>query len=442
MIPTVLLAVVVGALGGWWLARSRAAAQLAELRADVADRDATVAEVRAGVAEARAEVATVTARLARAEGERDAALQRAREVTADRESLQAQFRALSAEQLAQQRQQTAQDLVAPVAEGLKVLQERIEAVERERVRMTAELRTHVAAVQSSGEALRLETRGLSNALRTPQVRGSWGEQSLRRMVEVSGLTERVDFDEQPQATASDGNAQRPDMVVHLAGGKEIFVDSKVPLAALLEAYNTDDEAQQQRHLDDFARHVRKHVDALADKRYWDLSLASPEFVVLYLGSDESYRLAQERIPDLHDYAARRRVMLASPGILIPMLHIVAHGWTQESLAESAAKVVELGRELHRRLATMGTHFAAAGRGLTQAVTNYNKAIASLESRVLVQARRFGELTGTGAELAELGPVEVVPNAPSAPELTAAQQVPTTPSAPEPEAAQEVPTVGE
>lgn len=425
VIPTTLLALLVGVLAGWWAARSRAARQTAELRADVADRDATIAQMRADTAHAEAEAAAINARLARAEAERDAALRRAEEVTSDRQTLQAQFKALSAEQLAHQRKQTAEQLISPVSESLKALQERIEAVEKERVRLSAELSTQVASVQRSGEALRKETLGLANALRSPQVRGSWGEHSLRRMVEISGLTERVDFDEQVQSTTSDGKSQRPDMVVHLAGGKEVFVDSKVPLAAVLEAYNTDDEAEQTRHLERFARHVRGHIDALAAKQYWDLSLGSPEFVVLYLGSDEFYRLAQERIPDLHEYAARRGVMLASPGILIPMLHIIAHGWTQESLAESAQQVVALGRELHRRLSTMGTHFASAGRGLTQAVSAYNRAVASLESRVLVQARRFGELTGTGAELAELQPVDVMPNAPSAPELVVGEESPET-----------------
>ncbi|WP_296136796.1 DNA recombination protein RmuC [uncultured Tessaracoccus sp.] len=395
IVPTLLLALAVGLALGWWIAHARAAATVARLRTDLAERGAEAASARA---------------------ERDAARSRVAEIAEDRQTLKEQFRALSAEQLATQGRQTSEQLVEPVAKGLQLLAERITAVEKERAGMAAELRQQISDLRTSGETLRRETLGLATALRTPQVRGSWGEQSLRRMVEVSGLTARVDFDEQPSTTTADGR-QRPDMVVHLAGGKEVFVDAKVPLAAVLDAYNTEDEAEQAAHLDRFARHVRQHIDDLSGKRYWDLSLGSPEFVVLYLGSDEFYRLAQERMPDLHDYAARRNVMLASPGILIPLLHIVAHGWSQASLAESAAEVVRLGRELHNRLQTMGGHFAAAGRGLNQAVTNYNKAIASLESRVLVSARRFTDLDVTTLGLDELGTVAATAVAPSAPELT-------------------------
>lgn len=417
IVPTLVLAVAVGALAGWWFTYARAKLQIASLRVDVADRDATVAEMQAKLAELQGQVTASEAKVAGLQAQRDAAVARAEDVVADRTSLEDRFKAITAEQLARQSEHTTQQLVEPVSEGLKLLTERIQAVERERTAMSTQLRTQIASLHASGEALRKETLGLASALRTPQVRGSWGEQSLRRMVEVSGLTARVDFDEQTSSTNDEGALRRPDMRIHLAGGKEIFVDSKVPLAAVLEAYNTDDEAEQAQHLERFARHVRKHIDDLSSKHYWDLSLASPEFVVLFLGSDEFYRLAQERMPDLHDYAARRNVMLASPGILIPMLHIVAHGWSQASLAESAKEVVELGRNLHTRIATMGGHFAAASRGLNQAVVNYNKALASLESRVLVTARKFTDLDVTKAGLDTLGTVTATATSPSAPELS-------------------------
>ena len=417
IVPTLILAVAVGVLAGWWFTHARAKLQVASLRIDVADRDATVAEMQAKLAELQGQATASEAKVAGLQAQRDAAVARAEDVVADRTSLEDRFKAITAEQLARQSEHTTQQLVEPVSEGLKLLTERIQAVERERTAMSTQLRTQIASLHASGEALRKETLGLASALRTPQVRGSWGEQSLRRMVEVSGLTARVDFDEQTSSTNDEGALRRPDMRIHLAGGKEIFVDSKVPLAAVLEAYNTDDEAEQAQHLERFARHVRKHIDDLSSKHYWDLSLASPEFVVLFLGSDEFYRLAQERMPDLHDYAARRNVMLASPGILIPMLHIVAHGWSQASLAESAKEVVELGRNLHTRIATMGGHFAAASRGLNQAVVNYNKALASLESRVLVTARKFTDLDVTKAGLDTLGTVTATATSPSAPELS-------------------------
>lgn len=394
------IALLLGVALGYLFARHRAGSAHVE-KVEAALREAS---------DAREEAAKATAR-----GE--AAAQRLQDTLRDRETLRQQFKLLSAESLQQQSEQTSEQLLTPVAAGLQALQERLIAVEKERARMTAELREQIASMRLSGETLRKETVSLSNALRTPQIRGSWGEQSLRRMVEISGLTSRVDFDEQVDAVADDGARQRPDMRIHMAGGKVVFVDAKVPLSAVLEAYNTEDEAAQQAHLARFARHVRSHIDDLASKRYWDLDLGSPEFVVLFLGSDEFYRLAQEQIPDLHDHAARRGVMLASPGILIPLLHIVAHGWSQASLAESAAQVVALGRELHGRLATMSGHFQAMGRGLTQAVNNYNKGMSSLEARVLVSARRFHELDVTKEQLSGLAPIEAAVRMPSAPELT-------------------------
>lgn len=421
LIPTIILALLLGALAGWWAARTKQSAAMAELRQDVAERDATLAEQRTAVAEAQAKASDAAARVARAEAQREAAVERATEIARDRETLKAQFKALSAEQLRQQERTTAERLVAPVSEGLRQLDERLRDVEKERTRMSAELREQIAQIQSSGELLRKETMSLSSALRTPQVRGAWGEQSLRRMVEISGLTERVDFDEQASATASDGNRQRPDMTIRLAGDKVVFVDSKVPLAAVLEAYNTEDEAAQAKHLARFARHVKQHIDDLAGKQYWDLDAGSPEFVVLFLPSDEFYRLAQEQIPDLHDYAARKNVMLASPGILIPMLHIVAHGWTQASLAESAAEVVKLGRELHERLATMGGHFSKLGRSLNSAVGDYNRAISSLERRVMVSARRFTDLGVTQKVLDELENVDSSTHQPAVAEMIEYEQ---------------------
>ncbi|NLE98394.1 MAG: DNA recombination protein RmuC [Propionibacterium sp.] len=448
-----LAALVIGALAGYFVARrfaaaaddailsdarldasnaradaSRAREEAATARTDAAKHDAELArlsaaasDAQAAAADARAAVATAEAKVASLTAERDHALARSKEIAADRESLQNQFKLLSAESLEKQGKAASEQLISPVSEGLKLLQERITAVEKERAQMSAEMKEQISSMRLSGESLRKETLSLANALRTPQVRGSWGEQSLRRMVEISGLTARVDFDEQVSGTGSDGERQRPDMRIRLAGHKVVFVDSKVPLAAVLDAYNTEDAAEQEKHLGRFARHVRTHIDDLAGKNYWALDAGSPEFVVLFLGSDEFYRLAQEQMPDLHEYAARKNVMLASPGILIPMLHIVAHGWTQASLAESAARVVKLGKELHERLATMGGHFEKMGRSLTGAVKAYNAGVSSLERRVMVSARRFAELEVTKDELAEIETLEVSPNTPAVPEMLEHQQ---------------------
>lgn len=416
--------------------RTELAKQEAEksgLRTRVAEVEALMARAEAETHRARADTATAEAKVAKAIAERDAASARAKEIAEDRASLLDQFKLLSAESLesqgkkvdatADKRMKETEKLVTPLTDGLREMQQKIAEVEKERTRMSAEMREQINAIRSSGETLRKETLSLTNALRTPQVRGSWGEQSLKRMVEISGLTSRVDFDEQLGAVSGDGDRFRPDMRIHLAGSKVVFVDAKVPLAAVLDAYNTEDEAEQTRHLDRFARHVRKHIDDLSGKSYWALDVGSPEFVVLFLGSDEFYRLAQERMPDLHEYAARRNVMLASPGILIPMLHIVAHGWTQASLAESAAQVVRLGRELHDRLSTMGNHFDKMGRSLTSTVKAYNAGISSLERRVLVSSRRFVDLEVVKEPLAELSTIEDLPTAPSAPELVEADEAP-------------------
>lgn len=392
-------------------------ADLSQHLADKADLRARAEEALRLVAEARSETAEIAAQVAAASAQRDAAIQKAAEQAADREALLNQFKVLSAESLerqgkqadvaADQRLKATEQLVAPLSEGLRQMQEKLAAVETERARMSAELGAQVKVVRESGEAIRRETTSLSNALRTPQVRGAWGEQSLKRIVEISGLSERCDFDTQTTYQSEDGTF-RPDLRVNLPAEKVIFVDSKVPLQAALEAYNTADEAQQKAHFEQFARHVRTHIDQLSGKGYWQLDLGSPEFVVLYLPSDELYRLALEQQPDLHDYATKRHIVLSSPGLLIPMLQVVANGWKQVSLAKTAQEISALGRELYKRLATLGGHFDRLGRSLAGSVQHYNKAVAAMETRVMPQARRFRDLKVTDEELAELNPLQDSP----------------------------------
>lgn len=400
---------------------SRAREEFALVRAEVAQHLAEKSELRTAVAEAqrlvaeaRGETSKVAAEVAAAIAQRDAALQRAEEQASDREALLNQFKVLSSETLERQgrqadavaeaRMKATEQLVSPLTDGLRQMQEKLQSVEKERVRIAAELGQQVDMVRLSGEAIRRETLSLSNALRTPQVRGAWGERSLKRIVEISGLNERCDFDTQHTYETDDGRF-RPDLRVNLPASKVIFVDAKVPLQAVLEAYNTEDEAQQKTHFKTFSRHVRTHIDQLSEKNYWALDQGSPEFVVLYLPSDEFYRLALEQDAALHDYATRKQVVLSSPGLLIPMLQVVANGWKQVALAEQAGQVSKLGRELYERLATLGSHFDKLGRSLGSAVTNYNKAVATMESRVMVSARRFRDLEVTSAELPELGTVD-------------------------------------
>lgn len=358
--------------------------------------------------------AELEGKLATAEARREAAVARAEQLATDRGAMVNQFRSLSDDSMHRQSART-QELFDPLTATLRELQQRITQVEKERTQMAAELREQITSVKDSGESVRREASALTTALRAPQVRGTWGEQSLRRMVEISGLTARCDFDEQTSYGQDAGDRLRPDMRINLADGKTVFVDAKVPLAAVIEAYNTDDVAAQDAHLTAFARHVRGHIDALSKKEYWHLEAGSPEFVVLYLPSDEFYRLAQEQIPDLHDYAARRNIMLSCPGTLIPLLHIVAHGWKQAALAESAVQISQLGRELYDRLATMGGHFDKLRRSLDGAVTAFNSSVASLESRVLVTARKFCDLDLVSTELPPMTSIEAAPR-----QLTAAE----------------------
>jgi len=283
---------------------------------------------------------------------------------------------------------------AELMQGLDRLSDQMHHLDRARAQWQGQFHAQV-------DQLQRETRSLSTALRRPQVRGRWGELHLRRAVELAGLVDRCDFTE--QVRLEDG-ALRPDLVVHLAGGRQIVVDAKVPLDAHLDATSTEDEAERHHHLNRHAHQLRTHVDLLASKAYWRALPESPEFVVLFVPAESFLAAALETDTSLIEYAGARQVVLATPTTLIALLRTVAHGWTHETLAEEAREVHRLGRELHQRLATFGGHLDALGRSLNASVTRYNQAVGSLENRVLVTARRFNELGVTGDELATPRPV--------------------------------------
>lgn len=383
------------------------------------------AELRAAEADTRA--ANIGAQLAAARAERDAATARAAELAEDRQAMVDQFKLVSnetlaehgkaADQAADQRLKATEQLLGPVKEALNLMHERINQVEKSREGMSAELREQVRAIVATNESLRKETHSLSTALRTPQIRGAWGEQSLRRIVEAAGMVDHCDFTEQTSTTTDDGRL-RPDMTIKLADGKAVFVDSKVPLTALLDANETEDPQAQTEHLIRFGKRVRAHVDDLAKKQYWALDAGSPEFVVMFLASEEIFRTALTQQPDLLDYAARKQVVISSPSTLIALLKSVAHAWKQAVLAESAAEVSKLGRELYERLALLGDHFDGVGRGLQSATRAYNKAIGSLEGRVLVTARKLNDLEITNQELSAPKAVSEMVRGITAPELLA------------------------
>ncbi|GAA4380542.1 DNA recombination protein RmuC [Nocardioides caricicola] len=270
---------------------------------------------------------------------------------------------------------------AEVMQGLDRLSDQMHHLDRARAAWQGQFDAQV-------DSLQRETRSLSTALRKPQVRGRWGEMHLRRAVELAGLVDRCDFAEQVRL---DDGARRPDLVVRLVGGRRVVVDAKVPLDAYLDATSTDDPAEQEHHLRRHAGQLRAHVDMLGSKQYWRSLPESPEFVVLFVPAESFLAAALETDGSLIEYAAARQVVLATPTTLIALLRTVAHGWSHETLAEQARDIHRLGRELHSRLASMTGHLDQLGRSLNAAVGHYNQTVGSLESRVLVAARRFGDL---------------------------------------------------
>ena len=412
---------------------SQAEVRIQEARAETERAHRTIAEARTEAAEGQqaaaeqsALVATLQAQLVAARTERDAATSRAEEIAADRAAITKEFKLLSGQALddqgrradvtAEHRLKATEHLMAPVHDGLAKLNERLNAVEKERVAMATELRHQVEAVRITGDELRRETSSLSKALRKPQVRGAWGEMQLKRVAEVAGMLEHCDFALQQTSHTSEDRTIRPDMKVLLAEGKYVYVDSKVPLTAFLDAHETTDDGEQQRRLRAFAQNVRTHVDQLSGKNYFKADASTPEFVVLFLPSEALAAEALSQLSDLHEYAAQRNIVIATPTTLIAMLRAVAYSWKQTALATSAAEVFTLGRELHDRLGTMGGKFDKLGRSLTSAVKAYNETVGSLESRVLVQARRFRDLQVSDADLAALTPSEEPVRVITAPEL--------------------------
>jgi DNA recombination protein RmuC len=312
--------------------------------------------------------------------------------------------------------------VGPLKESLERINLQLQSVERVRQEAYGALTEGVRQLRTDQEKLRTETGNLVTALRAPHVRGRWGEIQLRRVIEMAGMVEHCDFEEQHSTTDEDGRVLRPDVVVRLPGGKSVVIDSKVPLVAYLEAFRedaTDDERRAR--LSDHARHVREHVHKLGQKAYWRQLPATPEFVVMFLPDETFLRAAVEQDSSLIELAVSNNVIPASPTNLIGLLRAVHYGWQQETIAESAREVSELGRELYKRLSTMGAHVTRLGKSLDGAVKAYNETVGSLERQVLVQARRFERHGITGIEPPELQPIERQARAVTAAELVDPEQ---------------------
>ena len=319
-----------------------------------------------------------------------------------------------------QRRQAIEQLLTPLREQLGRYEQGLRLLELERQKAYTGLSDAVRTLSDSHDRLQAETRNLVTALRAPATRGRWGEMQLRRVVEMAGMLEHCDFDEQVTATGDEGR-MRPDMVVHLPGGRSVVVDAKVPLQAFLEAVEATDEEQRRVHLVAHARQLRSHVDALAKKGYWQQFDRSPEFVVAFVPGDPLLAAAFEHDPTLLEHAMASHVVLATPTNLIALLRTVSASWQQEAVAENAREVQRIGRDLYKRLCTFGDHLARTGRGLAGAVDAYNKAVGSLERSVLPQARRFQDLGVVGSgekELGELDELDTAPRRPEAAELGA------------------------
>ncbi len=415
-----VLGLLLGAVIGYLLARGREAGATADLTGQVraADERARAAAEKAALIERSAaeRAALVDGQLAErfqvlSAQALDASTSRFLEIAEGR--LQAANASAAGE--LEKRRAAVEHMVGPLKETLAKVEAQLRESDAAGRASHAALTEQVNIAARGSEQLRAQTQALVTALRRPEARGRWGELQLRRVVELAGMIARCDFDEQVGLATDDG-AQRPDMVVRLAGGKNIVVDSKVSLAAYLEAAEAADEIVRGARLDAHARHVREHVDRLSAKAYWTALSPSPEFVVLFIPGEAFLAPALERDPALLEYAMTRRVHIATPTTLVTMLRTAQYAWQQAALSDNARAVFDLGRELYDRISGLGRHVDRLGRALTNAVSTYNQTVGSLESRVLVSARRLNQLGLVEAELDPPKPVEETTRALSAPEL--------------------------
>ncbi|MEP6916323.1 MAG: DNA recombination protein RmuC [Acidobacteriota bacterium] len=314
------------------------------------------------------------------------------------------------------RHKAIEDLVQPLKQSLTLVDAKLQQVDKDRVGSHSALTEQLRSLHHAQQSLQTETGRLVQALRSPNVRGQWGELQLRRVVEAAGMLEYCDFDLK-ESTSVDGSRLTPDMIVRLPGGKNVVVDAKVASAAYLDAMESEDETARDGKLRDHARQVRDHVVRLGNKTYWAHFQPAPDLVIMFLPGEALLSTALQRDPGLLEFSLGRGVMLASPLTLVALLRAVAFGWQQEKIAKNAQEISELGRQLYDRIRVMAIHFEDVARGLTRSVESYNKAIGSLESRVLVTARRLKDKGVTAPEeLPELATIDHTPRPLGAPAL--------------------------
>ena len=384
-----LIGLLVGAVAAWLVARAH------------------IGRVEAERSAAEARIADAQARVASLEG--------------DEQRLQA----LAAAALRQNNSsflELAQTQLQPIKETLHRFDQQTQALEQSRRQAYGSLTQQVQQLAETQERLRTETSHLRTALRAPGTRGRWGELQLRRVVELAGMLPHCDFDLQTSVTADDGRLLRPDLVVRLPGGKNVVIDAKAPLEAYLNAMEAEDEDIRRAHLQHHARQVRDHISKLGQKRYWEQFEPAPEFVLMFLPDETFFRVACEADAGLIEAGPLTNVLPTSPTSLIGLLKIFAYAWQQETVTENAREIAGLGRELYERVGVFAGHFAKVGRALDTATGAYNQAVGSLESRVLVTARKFEERGAANGDLPEVEPLDRQARPLTAAELTRAGHV--------------------
>ena len=313
----------------------------------------------------------------------------------------------------EKRQQAISKTVEPVSQTLKTFSERVNKIEERRIESEGGIKKELEKLSEMHLRLDQSTNSLVKALRAPQVRGQWGEMHLRRTVEMAGMINYCDFEEQSSVETDEGQRQRPDMLIRLPNERKVVVDSKVPIAAYLDALETDSPESQSERMQAHARHLRTHIKDLSTKAYWSQFDNAPEVVVLFIPNEAIFSAALEEDPSLIELGVDNKVILATPTTLIALLKAVAYGWQQEAITREAKEIAALGREIYDRLSVVIGHFVKLGKSIDQSVGNYNKAMNSVDSRLMVTARKFESLESASTEtLPEINQIEKRPNLPS------------------------------